>query len=114
MHTDRRQFLAGTAGLLGAGWLAPHFATEPLFAHSAAANEQLGIGAIGMRYQGTVITLIAQQYGQVVAIADVDRHVREQARASFGSTPKIFEDYRQLLERPEVDVVMIGAPTIGM
>jgi predicted dehydrogenase len=40
----------------------------------------------------------------------VDRHVREQARASFGSTPAIFEDYRGLLDRKDVDVVMIGSP----
>jgi predicted dehydrogenase len=63
-----------------------------------------------MRYQGSVITHKAQDYGDVVAIADVDRHVREQARASFGSTPKIFEDYRDLLNRKDVDVVMIGTP----
>jgi predicted dehydrogenase len=63
-----------------------------------------------MRYQGTVITLKAQAHGTVVAIADVDRHVREQARAGFGSTPKIYEDYRDLLDNPAVDVVMIGAP----
>jgi predicted dehydrogenase len=45
-----------------------------------------------------------------VAIADVDRHVREQARAGFGSTPKIYEDYRQLLDRKDIDVVTIGTP----
>jgi predicted dehydrogenase len=40
----------------------------------------------------------------------VDRHVREQARAGFGSTPKIYEDYRALLDRKDVDVVTIGTP----
>ena len=45
-----------------------------------------------------------------MAIADVDRHVREQARASFGSTPAIFEDYRELLDRKDVDVVLIATP----
>jgi predicted dehydrogenase len=63
-----------------------------------------------MRYQGSVITEKARLYGDVVAIADVDRHVREQARASFGSTPRIFEDYRQLLDRKDVDVVLIATP----
>ncbi len=75
-----------------------------------SANERWNVGSIGMRYQGTVITEKARMYGDVVAIADVDRHVREQARSSFGSTPRIFEDYRQLLDRDDVDVVMIGAP----
>ncbi|MDB5336976.1 MAG: iolG 6, partial [Planctomycetaceae bacterium] len=45
-------------------------------------NERWRIGCIGMRYQGSVITREALPYGDVVAICDVDRHVREQARAS--------------------------------
>ena len=72
--------------------------------------ERLHVGAIGMRYQGSVIAEKARLFGDIVAIADVDRHVREQARASFGSTPRIFEDYRQLLERKDVDVVLIATP----
>ena len=68
------------------------------------------IGCIGMRYQGSVIAHQAQEYGDIVAICDVDRHVREQARASFGSTPKIYEDYRDLLARSDIDVVTIGTP----
>ncbi|MCA8999375.1 MAG: Gfo/Idh/MocA family oxidoreductase [Planctomycetaceae bacterium] len=75
-----------------------------------SANEEIGVGAIGLRYQGTVITEKARQYGNIVALCDVDRHVREQARASFGSTPRIFEDYRDLLKRKDVDVVLIGTP----
>ncbi len=75
-----------------------------------SANDRWNIGSIGMRYQGTVITDKARAYGDVVAIADVDRHVREQARSSFGSTPRIFEDYRKLLDRDDIDVVMIGTP----
>lgn len=111
MCTNRRQFLQKTAVLAGAGLLAPQVLPTPRARAAAAlSNGRPGIGAIGMRYQGTVIALIAQQYGDVVAIADVDRHVREQARAGFGSTPKIYEDYRDLLENPQVDVVTIGAP----
>jgi myo-inositol 2-dehydrogenase/D-chiro-inositol 1-dehydrogenase len=112
MPTSRRQFLTTSAGLVGAVSAAPHLrargAERP--ALPSSKNDRPGIGAIGMRYQGTVITLKAQAHGDVVAIADVDRNVREQARASFGSTPRIFEDYRQLLDRKDVDVVMIGAP----
>lgn len=77
---------------------------------SRSANERLGIGAIGLRYQGSVITQKAQEHGNIVALCDVDRHVREQARAAFGSTPTIFEDYRDLLQRKDVDVVLIGTP----
>ncbi len=73
-------------------------------------NERLRVGCIGMRYQGSVIAHKAQTHGDIVAICDVDRHVREQSRASFGSTPSICEDYRDLLSKANVDVVTIGTP----
>lgn len=75
-----------------------------------SANSALGVAAIGLRYQGTVDTEKARLYGNVVACCDVDRHVREQARASFGSTPFICEDYREVLQRQDVDLVIIGTP----
>lgn len=112
-HKTRRQFLAQSAGVAaGLGFLAPHVAAPAKAADSPSRspNARLGIGAIGMRYQGTVITLKAQQYGEVRAVCDVDRHVRDQSQASFGSTPKAYEDYRDLLNDKRVDVVLIGTP----
>jgi predicted dehydrogenase len=63
-----------------------------------------------MRYQGTVVAEKAKAHGDIVAICDVDVNVREQARAGFGSTPAIYEDYRELLARKDIDVVTIGTP----
>lgn len=111
-RNTRRRFLSGISAA-AAGSLAsmtPLFAAGSLPEKAAAKVERPGIGAIGLRYQGTVISEKAREYGDIVALCDVDRHVREQARASFGSTPKIFEDYRELLSLPEVDVVLIGTP----
>jgi predicted dehydrogenase len=76
----------------------------------AAKVERLGVGCIGLRYQGSVIAHKAQMYGDIMAVCDVDRHVRDQAKAAFGSTPIAFEDYRDLLARKDVDVVTIGTP----
>jgi myo-inositol 2-dehydrogenase/D-chiro-inositol 1-dehydrogenase len=109
--SSRRQFLSHcfavpTALALGA-WVNPGIQAVGA---ERSANSRLGVGAIGLRYQGTVVTLKAQEYGNIVAVCDVDRHVREQARASFGSTPAIEEDYRDLLKNKNVDVVVIGTP----
>ncbi len=108
----RREVLRGAAILAGGTPFVPYFASSHLEEKSQprSKNDRFGIGAVGMRHQGTVITREAAKYGDVVAIADVDRHVREQARASFGSTPAIYEDYRALLDRKDVEVVMIGTP----
>jgi myo-inositol 2-dehydrogenase / D-chiro-inositol 1-dehydrogenase len=111
MPIDRRNFLMASGGAAGASWLASS-AAAARDAHKPArpADDDIGVGAIGMRYQGTVIADKARAHGRIVAIADVDRHVLEQARASFGSTPTIFEDYRGLLDRQDVHVVLIGSP----
>lgn len=110
MSLRRREMLqvsAAVAGALPLGWYTPLAKSEDKPTHKV---ERVGVGAIGLRYQGTVITEKAREYGDIVALCDVDRHVREQARASFGSTPSIFEDYRDLLKRKDVDVVLIGTP----
>src|SRR5690606_27439056 len=52
----------------------------------------------------------AVPYGDVVAICDVDREIAEKAREQFGGKADLYEDYRHLLARPDIDVVMIGTP----
>jgi predicted dehydrogenase len=108
---NRRSFLA-TSTAVGIGGF---FSASSSAAASDAAKprnkvERLGIGSIGMRYQGSVVTHKAAMFGDVVAVCDVDSDVRDQAKASFGSQAKAFEDYRDMLKRPEVDVVVIATP----
>jgi predicted dehydrogenase len=91
------------------------FVPPVVFAKPSAARprwkvERPTIAAIGLRYQGSVIADKARAHGDLVALCDVDRHVREQARAAFGSTASLFEDYRELLARPDIDAVLIGTP----
>jgi predicted dehydrogenase len=71
----------------------------------------LRIGAIGMRYQGTVVAQKALEYGDVVAICDVDRQIAEKARdEDFPGKTNLYENYRDLLARDDIDVVTIGTP----
>lgn len=63
-----------------------------------------------MRYQGTVIAKKAEEHGDIVAICDVDADVLAKARAEFGGTAATFEDYHDLLARPDIDIVTIGSP----
>lgn len=107
MNSNRRQFLsASTAAIGSALFVAPGTG----YAKPRHRVERPGVGSIGLRYQGSVDTHKAAMYGDIVAVCDVDKHVRDQAKASFGSTPRAFEDYRDLLKRPEVDIVVIGTP----
>jgi myo-inositol 2-dehydrogenase/D-chiro-inositol 1-dehydrogenase len=107
---SRRGF--AQASVLGGGAWALWGGREPAVAQKKprAKLERLGIGAIGLRYQGSVIANKAAMFGDIVAVCDVDKNVRDPVKAAFGSTPRDFEDYRDLLARPEVDVVTIGTP----
>ncbi len=111
-QVNRRQCLQiGSAATLAAALPAVHSPRSlPAQERPLSPAQRPGIGVIGLRYQGSVIADKARHFGDIVALCDVDRHVREQARASFGSTPAIMEDYRDLLQQDRVDVVLIGAP----
>lgn len=107
---SRRSFLtssAVTTGLLSGLPMVSESATQK---KPTAKVERRGVGSIGLRYQGSVIAHKAAMYGDVVAVCDVDKNVRDPIKAAFGSTPRAFEDYQDLLERKDVDVVTIGAP----
>ena len=109
-NSNRRQFLAATA--LGSELLLARRPIRRLFAQEKSRHkvERIGVGAIGLRYQGSVIAHKAQMYGDIVAVCDVDKNVLDPAKAAFGSTPRDFEDYRDLLQRKDIDVVTIGTP----
>ncbi|HTN74490.1 MAG TPA: Gfo/Idh/MocA family oxidoreductase [Pirellulaceae bacterium] len=113
---SRRNFLTQAGVGLGGAALATNFVPYTATSHAQentapkSPNARWRIGSIGMRYQGSVITREALPFGDVIAICDVDRHVREQARASFGSTAQIYENYTDLLARKDLDVVLIGTP----
>ena len=110
---SRRDALRLSALSAGGALLAP-IGASPVLSDDTRAfkspNERWRIGTIGMRYQGSVITREAEAFGDVIAISDVDRHVREQARAACGSTPKIYENYLDMLEKQKLDVVLIATP----
>lgn len=112
MHQPtRRKFLASCA--LASGSLAvPYFLTG---AHAQEKQSENGdrppVGLVGCGGQGISITNRAREFGQVVALCDVDRKRAEAAnqKLSAGSA-EIFSDYRRLLDRKDIAVVTIGTP----
>ncbi len=73
-------------------------------------SDRFRIGAIGLRHQGAVITENALPLGDVVVMCDVDRKVAELARQRLGGKADICEDYRHVLDRHDIDAVMIAVP----
>ncbi len=105
-HLSRRKFAkAALLATTAISTTSSHAQDKP-----RSTLDRLGVGAIGLRYQGSVILNKAAMYGDVVAVCDVDKNVRDPIKAAFGSTPKDYEDYRELLDNKSVDVVTIGTP----
>ena len=115
---SRRRFLKqSAAGLAGAGLAAGGAAVSAASqARVAGANRRIRLGLIGCGGMGTNDLRQALRLGaQVVALCDVDDGQAEKAKASiargFSQTPELVtRDFRRVLDRTDVDAVIVGTP----
>lgn len=110
IHVSRRRFLARSAVAAGL----PVWYFNELQSHGAqprplGANDRPGIGLIGCGGQGRGDCNWAKNYGTVIAVADVDDKHAEEAKKQFNAAHK-FNDFRKLLERDDIHVVINGTP----
>src|SRR5436190_7890177 len=91
-------------------------ATAAVTAASAArvlgANERIGVGFIGYGLIGKrhVIDFKEQPDVRIVAVADAHRGRTEEAVGLIGGDVKGCRDFRELLDRKDVDAVVISTP----
>ena len=123
MSTERenisRRELIGGAGLVGAGILAgvlPVHAEPSSNRRRVGANDKLTIGLIGCGGMGSVDMnkLMEKPEVQVAALCDVDKNQMpkdiKSVTAKYGKAPDLYGDYRKMLERKDLDAVIIGTP----
>ncbi len=84
-------------------------------ASAASPNQQLRVAIVGLRGRGNDhLNQFAELPGvEVAALCDVDRSVLEAAKAKaieLGADPMTIVDYRELLERDDIDAVSIATP----
>ena len=77
-------------------------------------NERPVFATIGLRNQGWTITSKSLKFADFAALVDVDSKVLEQNVAKVkekqGTAPDAYKDYREVLERDDIDAVMIATP----
>jgi myo-inositol 2-dehydrogenase / D-chiro-inositol 1-dehydrogenase len=107
-RSTRRGFLKRSAAMAAAGGLVPSIFVNTS-ARAAAANDRIGVGAIGMGFMGSTIAHGAAELGAMVACADVNLQQAERFAKDYqGCQP--YQDYRRILDRNDVHVVTIGTP----
>ncbi|MBX7072734.1 MAG: Gfo/Idh/MocA family oxidoreductase [Pirellulales bacterium] len=109
---SRRRFVQTGAGLFAAGLLGPQGFTTPLARalEPKSKNDRLVLGAIGVGGQGSSIADQSRRFGDIVAVCDVDLGRAEEAKAKFGGKAEVYQDFRKLLDRKDIDAVTIGTP----
>jgi predicted dehydrogenase len=116
----RRQFLKRSAALAGGGLLysAMDQSAFAYFRNRIMPSDQVNIGVIGVNGMGwsNMLSAIKIPGVNVAAICDVDQTVLDKRMAELAklkpeaSGVKAYTDYRKLLERKDIDAVIIGTP----
>ena len=115
MTVTRRTFLKNSAvTAAGIGLAGSSFATGAT--SRISANDKINAALIGCRGRGFGALKNALEYDDVncVALCDVDSNILN-ARAKtieddYGFKPKLYKDFRKMLEQKDIDVVFIGTP----
>jgi len=99
-------FTAGASLLSTASWSDSYF----------SANEKINVGLIGCRNQGFYVLREFLQTGNVncLGICDIDQQILDEKSAvlnkDFQQTPRLYKDFRKMLEDKDIDAVIIGTP----
>ncbi len=105
--SSRRAFLQGVAG---ASVLAGFPAIVP--GRAFGANERVQVGFVGVKNQGT--SNLKALMKNAAAVCDVDKDVLAKAQAlvekQAGRSVEGFSDYRKLLDRKDIDAVLVTTP----
>jgi len=76
-------------------------------------NGRPGVALVGCGGMGTGDAQNSQRFGEVVAVCDVDQTHAEAVQKKFtrdGKAPVVFSDFRKVMERKDVDVVIVATP----
>ncbi|MDQ1296467.1 MAG: hypothetical protein QG576_903 [Bacteroidota bacterium] len=114
MSSTRRNFIK-TASLFTAGSVLS-FDTLVKAKMNIAPSDKVRVGLVGGRSMGwnDLASFLKNPEVECVALCDIDRNIlnsRTDEILKMGRTkPKLYVDYRRMLENKDIDVVIIGTP----
>ena len=112
----RREFIGKSSALIAAGLAGIAPTVSRAAGRKVSASDRIVVGLIGANSQGGYIhrLAISQPGVESAAIADIDDRVlaekADEVTKIQGKKPDTYKDYRKLLERKDIDAVIIGTP----
>ena len=112
-QSSRRDFLKKSVTVTAVGAVIPHVWTGHAVLAQQSANARFRIGSIGVGGMGRGDARGHAGFGDIVAVCDVDKDHAETAkndeRIGKGKAD-VYSDYRDVLDRKDIDVVSIATP----
>ncbi|MEX0679660.1 MAG: Gfo/Idh/MocA family oxidoreductase [Pirellulales bacterium] len=108
---NRRQFFGTTAAALAASAIGvPLFVSRRALAAPGkpGANERITVGAIGVGGRGALLLEQLPESAQIVALSDCNLPRAEAFKARKNAAWPVYQDYRKLLDRQDVDAVIVA------
>jgi len=115
MNSSRRNFIK-TASVIAAGSVLPADVFSEARRMKVGPNDKIHVGLIGARSQGysDLASFLKNPEVECVALCDIDNSFlasRTSDIEKLGFTkPKLYTDYRKMLDDKDIDVVIIGTP----
>ncbi|NQU22489.1 MAG: Gfo/Idh/MocA family oxidoreductase [Candidatus Nealsonbacteria bacterium] len=101
-HTNRREFLKGTAAAGTGFWLAGRAGAQ----ESNSPNEKLNVGIIGVNGRGRA-NMGGVSKENIVALCDIDENYLNKVKAAHPNA-KTYVDWRKMLDQKDLDAVTVS------
>jgi predicted dehydrogenase len=109
----KKSALAATASGLPLWFVQRELAAEEVAKTISSPNDRPGVALIGCGGMGQGDAQNAQRFGDILAVCDVDQRHADSAAQKFtkdGKTPAKYGDFRKVLERDDVHVIVQATP----
>ncbi|MGA2254010.1 MAG: Gfo/Idh/MocA family oxidoreductase [Thermoguttaceae bacterium] len=112
LRVPRREFLhsaltVSAGSLMASCWPGKTVAGA---AEPASKNDRFRLALIGCGERGMDIGQHAAAFGDYRAIVDLDRNRAQAAKAHFGGKADVYQDYRRVIDRQDIDAVICAVP----
>jgi len=115
MKSNRREFVKKSA-FTSAGITLVSILPSKIRASGQAPSDKINVALVGCHSMGFGDLSHSLGFSEVncVAICDIDENVLNEkaaiVRSKFNQSPKLYRDFRKMLEQKDIDAVFIGTP----